>query len=275
MHNNSIDWTNYLAAVWRTHKKFLKPIKDIDFIDLDSLIGIDQQIEQLCFNTELFLSGKKAHHALLWGARGMGKSSLIKGILNKYHGDGLRVIEIPKDDLIHLLDITDDIRDQEQKFIIFCDDLSFEEGDASYKSLKSSLEGTIEAQPKNVLVYATSNRRHLIPEKMSENRQSELIDGEIHQGDAIEEKVSLSDRFGLMLSFYAANQDTYLQMVDSYFSNVDDSSETSFEGGFDTYSAEDIERLHRLAIQYATQKGNRSGRIAKQFFTHYQFKTLK
>ena len=267
MRDNSIDWSNTIAAVWRTHKQLLKPINDIDFIALDSLIGIDSQIEQLCFNTELFLSGKQAHHALLWGARGMGKSSLIKGILNKYHTDGLRVIEIPKDDLVYLLDITDDVRDREQKFLIFCDDLSFEEGDASYKSLKSSLEGTIEAPPKNVLVYATSNRRHLIPEKMSENRESKLFDGEIHQGETTEEKVSLSDRFGLMLSFYAANQKTYLEMVDSYFSNLNESSGESF--------AIDIERLHRAAIQYATQKGNRSGRVAKQFFTHYPFQVRK
>lgn len=254
MDDNIIDWSNYLGAVWRTHKKYLKPIKDIDFIHLDSLIGIDEQKKEICNNTELFLSGYQANHVLLWGARGMGKSSIIKGLLEKYHKSGLRVIEIPKEDLVYLLDICDDIRELDYKFIIFCDDLSFEEGDASYKALKSTLEGTIEAPPKNILVYATSNRRHLLSEKMSDNLNKEVINGEIHQGDVVEEKMSLSDRFGLSLSFYSVTQDIYLKMVDNYFGDVQADKKT----------------IHQEAIRYAMQKGIRSGRVAKQFYTYYQ-----
>jgi len=253
MDDNSINWDEYVAAVWRTNKKYLKAVKDVDFMSLDSLIGIDDQKKKICYNTELFLSGYQANHVLLWGARGMGKSSIIKGILEKYHSKGLRVIEIPKDDLIYLLDICDDIREENYKFIIFCDDLSFEEGDASYKALKSTLEGTIEAAPKNVLVYATSNRRHLLPEKMSDNYNRKVIDGEIHEGDAVEEKMSLSDRFGMSLSFYSVNQEIYLKMVDSYFGE----------------NSENKEEIHQEAIRFATQKGLRSGRVAKQFYNYY------
>jgi predicted AAA+ superfamily ATPase len=252
--NNEIDWSKYIAAVWRSNSKFLKPIKDIDIIDFDFLIGIDKQKEQLSLNTELFLSGKEANHALLWGARGMGKSALIKGILNKYHKVGLRLIEIPKEDLVYLLDITDELRESDKKFIIFCDDLTFEDGDVGYKALKSILDGTIEAPPKNILVYATSNRRHLVPERMNDNLDSQVINGEIHMGDVVEETMSLSDRFGLMLSFYSVNQEIYLKMVDNYFSD--------FQG--------DFEELHKEAIQYATQKGIRSGRVAKHFYRFYQ-----
>lgn len=251
---DSINWETTLAAVWRSRKQFLKPIHDVAYTPLNSLLGIAKQKHQICKNTELFLSGHEANHVLLWGARGTGKSSLIKAILHQYHNQGLRVIEIPKEDLVNLLDILDDIRDLPQQFIIFCDDLSFELGDASYKALKSSLEGTIEAPPSNVLVYATSNRRHLIPDHMSDNQSHELINGEIHASDTIEEKMSLSDRFGLVLSFYPINQKAYLEMVDFYFSNIQ----------------EKIDNLHQEAIQYATQKGTRSGRVAKQFYQYYQ-----
>lgn len=254
MNNQTIDWNTTLAAVWRSNKQYLKPITEIDLIDIKSLIGIDIQKQKMCLNTELFLAGKEANHALLWGARGMGKSSIIKAVLNKYHSQGLRIIEIPKDDLVYLLDITDEIRNLDQKFIIYCDDLSFEQGDASYKALKSTLEGTIEAPPKNILIYATSNRRHLMPEKMTDNLIRSMVGNEIHEADSTEEKMSLSDRFGLMLSFYAVNQAIYLQIVDSYF--------PSFRG--------DIKKLHLEAINYATQKGSRSGRVAKQFYNYYQ-----
>jgi len=254
MNKHSIDWSKYLAAVWRTNKRYLKPIEEIDFIDLDSLIGIDDQKQQICQNTERFLDGYTANHVLLWGARGMGKSSIIKGLLKKYHEVGLRVIEIPKEDLVHLLDICDEIRTLEYKFIIFCDDLSFEEGDSSYKALKSALEGTIEAPPKNILVYATSNRRHLLSEKMSDNANTEVIDGEIHQGDVVEEKLSLSDRFGISLSFYSVKQEVYLQMVDHYFGDTKSNKK----------------KIDQEAIRYARQKGIRSGRVARQFYHFYQ-----
>ncbi len=254
MNSSTIEWSQYLAAVWRTNRAYLKPVKDIDFISLESLIGIERQVEAVCRNTEQFLAGEEANHVLLWGARGMGKSSIIKGLLAKYHKEGLRVIEIPKDDLVHLLDICDDIRELAYKFIIFCDDLSFEEGDASYKALKSTLEGTIESPPKNILVYATSNRRHLLPERMSDNQSREIINGEIHQSDAVEEKMSLSDRFGLSLSFYSVDQETYLNMVEHYFGDM----------------GAEREKIHKESLRFATQKGIRSGRVAKQFHAYYR-----
>lgn len=254
-----IDWSETPAAVWRSNRKYLKPVSEVDIIDLDSLIGIDNQKKQICSNTELFLSSHQASHALLWGARGTGKSSIIKGLLNKYYRKGLRIIEIPKDGLKYLLDISDAIRKSQYRFIIFFDDLSFEEGDASYKALKSTLEGTIEAPAKNILIYATSNRRHLLPHKMRDNLEQIVSEGEIHQNDAIEEKMSIVDRFGLVLSFYAVNQETFLKMVDSYF--------PKFNGN--------REILHQEAIRYAAKKGIRSGRVAKQFRNYFQIKTTE
>ena len=251
--SDKIDWNSYIAAIWRTNRNELKPISEVDLIDFKTLIGVDKQIKSLCENTERFLAGKAANHCLLWGARGMGKSSLIKCLLNEYHDQGLRVIEIPRDDLVNIIDITDDIRSVHKKFIVFCDDLSFEEGDTSYRALKSSLEGSLEKPPANVLIYATSNRRHFLPEKMSDNLSRTNINGEIHESDAVEEKLSLADRFGLTLSFYAVPQDLYLDMVDGYFKGID----------------VDKEKLHQHAINFATQKGIRSGRVAKQFYQYY------
>jgi len=251
--NKKINWDHYNAAIWRSNRKELKPISDVDLIDFNTLVGVEKQIESVCKNTERFLAGNAANHCLLWGARGMGKSSLIKGLLNKYHQQGLRVIEIPKDDLVNIIDITDDIRGIDKKFIVFCDDLSFEDGDNSYRALKTSLEGSLEKPPANVLIYATSNRRHFLPEKMSDNLSRTHINGEIHESDTVEEKLSLADRFGLTISFYAVSQDTYLEMVDSYFEDVD----------------VDREMLHKQAISFATQKGIRSGRVAKQFYQYY------
>ena len=249
----SIDWTQIPAAVWRQQKNTLKPVKSIDPVTLDSLIGIERQKNELVTNTERFIAGKPANNALLWGARGTGKSSLIKAILNKYQSDGLRLVEVFKNDLHNLPDIVDDLRDQSQRFVIYCDDFSFEANENSYVALKTVLEGSIEKPPENVLLYATSNRRHLMPEFMKDNLDSEIIDGELHYSDAIEEKISLSDRFGLWLSFYQPDQQGYLEIIDSYFPN--------YQG--------DRKVLHDAAKVFAASRASKSGRTAKQFYNYY------
>jgi len=217
------------------------------------LLGVDEQKQALLDNTEAFLAGKSANNALLWGSRGTGKSSLIKALLNQYGDQGLRLIEIDKDDLVDLPEIVDDIQEAPYRFIVFCDDLSFEEGENSYKHLKSVLEGSIELPPENVLVYATSNRRHLMPEYKSENEGVKLVDGELHYTDAIEEKLSLADRFGLWLSFYPSDLKQYFALVDALFP-----------------VCQDREELHRLARQFAMVRGSRSGRTARQFYQSMQ-----
>jgi len=254
----NIDWNNTNAAVWRARQNFLKAVNAIDPVTLDSLIGIDEQKLQLVRNTERFLSGQPVNNALLWGARGTGKSSLIKAILNEYKDRNLRLIEVFKNDLQHLPDIVDNIRDLDYRFVIYCDDFSFEEGDATYIVLKTVLDGSIEAPPDNVVLYATSNRRHLMPETMQDNLASNVVDGELHYADAIEEKVSLSDRFGLWLSFYQPDQDGYLAIVDSYFAD--------YQG--------DRAALHQEAIRFAMRRASRSGRTAKQFFNAWSASKL-
>ncbi|MFA5494189.1 MAG: ATP-binding protein [Porticoccaceae bacterium] len=245
----TIDWSDTIAAVWRPRTGALRPVRRMDPVRLEDLLGIDGQKQALVANTEKFLAGETANNALLWGSRGTGKSSLIKALLNGYGGRGLRVIEIDKDDLVDLPEIVDDIRELPQRFVIFCDDLSFEEGETGYKHLKSVLEGSIELPPENVLVYATSNRRHLIPERQSENSGVRIVDGELHYGDTVEEKLSLADRFGLWLSFYPCSMAQYLAIVDSLFPD--------YEG--------DRDSLHLKAKQFAQTRASRSGRAAKQF----------
>ncbi|MFE8072719.1 ATP-binding protein [Marinobacteraceae bacterium S3BR75-40.1] len=244
-----IDWESVPAAIWRSHREALRPVLRLDTVTLDDLQGIERQKAALVRNTERFLAGQPANNALLWGSRGTGKSSLIKALLNRYFPSGLRVVEVDKDDLRYLPEIVDDIRDQAHRFVIYCDDLSFERGEGAYKALKSVLEGSIEMPPENVLVYATSNRRHLMPEYMKDNEESRLVGGEIHHGEAVEEQISLSDRFGLWLSFYPFDQDAYLGMVDALFPDVTDRSS-----------------LHREALQFALARGGRSGRVARQFY---------
>jgi len=248
-----MDWNTTLAAVWRPNTRNLKAITHVDEIQLESLIGIDRQKQSLIKNTERFLAGKPSNNALLWGARGTGKSSLIKALFNRYSENQLRVIEVFKEDLNFLHDIVDEIRDQPFFFIIYCDDFAFAAGDHSYSNLKSVLEGSLEAAPKNVLLYATSNRRHLVPQTMKENLDSKVINGELHLSDAIEEKIALSDRFGLSLSFHPISKQQYLKIVDSYF------------------PSQEINRneLHKQAIKFSVQKASRSGRTAKQFFNFY------
>ena len=244
-----MDWQTVEAAVWQRHRQGLRAIRRRDPVQWQALVGIERQQRALALNTERFLAQQPANHALLWGARGTGKSSLIKALLNRYAHQGLRMIEVDKDDLVNLPEIVDDLWDRPFRFVIYCDDLSFESGETGYKALKSVLEGSLELPPENVLVYATSNRRHLMPEFMADNLATSNVNGEIHPAESIEEKVSLADRFGLQMGFYGFDQATYLAAVDALFPEV-----------------ADRQALHRAAIQFATQKGVRNGRTARQFY---------
>ncbi len=248
-----IDWDHIDAALWRHAKQTLVPVRKVDPIRLHDLVGIDKQASALIRNTKRFVTHQPANNVLLWGARGTGKSSLIKAILNEYKSQRLRLIQVFKHDLYDLFDIVDEVRNLSYRFIIYCDDFSFEMNDDSYVALKTVLEGSIEAPADNILIYATSNRRHLLPETMQDNLASKMIDGELHYADAIEEKISLSDRFGLWLSFYQPDQDGYLQIVDSYFHD---------------YTG-DREHLHKEAIRFAQTRASRSGRTARQFYNYF------
>ena len=249
----SIDWIRTPAAIWRQHNMQLRGVVEVDPIRLSDLIGIDRQKQELTRNTRRFLAGKPANNALLWGARGTGKSSLIKAVLNEYTQDGLRLIEVFKNDLLQLPAIVDEIRDLPFRFIVYCDDFSFESNDYAYVALKTILEGSIERRPDNALLYVTSNRRHLLPEYQRENQESRMIDGELHYSDAVEEKIALSDRFGLWLSFYQTSWEGYLQIVDSYFPD--------YPG--------DRTALHEAAKRFSMARASRSGRTAKQFHNYY------
>ncbi|HUH41870.1 MAG: ATP-binding protein [Sulfurimonas sp.] len=250
----NIDWDKTYAAIYRAKKEYLKPVTKIEDVGFEDLIGIEEQKTALIKNTERFLDNLPSNNVLLWGARGTGKSSLIKAVLNTYAKRGLRLIEIDRDDLDDLIEISDVIRDLPYKFIIFCDDLSFEEGEKGYKGLKRTLEGSIEAPPENVKIYATSNRRHLITEYQRDNEGTKVgNNGEIHYSDSVEEKISLSDRFGLWLSFYHGDQDEYLAVVDSYFKD--------YKG--------DRKLLHVEALRFAQSRASKSARTAKQFYNSY------
>ncbi|MBF0470657.1 MAG: ATP-binding protein [Gammaproteobacteria bacterium] len=248
-----VDWQAVNAAIWRPARQQLRPVKRVDPITLDQLLGVERQKALLQENTEAFLQRKPSNNTLLWGARGTGKSSLIKALLNRYHPQGLRVIQVEREDLWQLPEIVDAVCDRDFHFIIYSDDLSFEQGEAGYRALKSVLEGSIEIPPDNVRIYATSNRRHLLPEKMSDNLDSALVGGEIHHSDSVEERISLSDRFGLSLSFYPLAMETYLNIVDTLF------------GDFDG----DREALHRLAMRFTIERGSKSGRTARSFYNRY------
>lgn len=249
---SKVDWANTHGAIWRASRRRLRSIANLDPIRPEQLLGVERQMQLLMQNTERFLVQKPANNALLWGSRGTGKSSLIKAMLNHYALRGLRMIEIDKADLQDLPDIVDELRALPYRFVIYCDDLSFDEGDTSYRPLKSVLEGSLELPPENILIYASSNRRHLVPETKQDNQQIKSVGTELHLGDAIEEKISLSDRFGLWLSFYPIDQPAYLNIVDSLFPTHHDRTQ-----------------LHSDAIRFAHSKGIRSGRTAKQFFNSY------
>ena len=231
----------------------LQPVRHIAHMDLAALKQIDQQKERLLANTAQFVAGKPANNVLLTGARGTGKSSLVKACLNHFAAQGLRLIEVDKDDLIDLPDIAEMLAQRPEKFIIYCDDMSFDAGETQYKALKSVLDGSIATTSSNVLVYATSNRRHLLPETMRDNESYQHTpDGELHPGEAVEEKISLSERFGLWLSFYPFSQDEYLRIAAHWLADFG-------------ASAEQIEAARGDALLWALTRGSRSGRVAKQY----------
>lgn len=230
----------------------LVPVRQVHRVRLEDLLFIDAQKTQLVRNTRQFLAGRPANNALLWGARGTGKSSLIKGLFNHFRPDGLRLIQVERADLVDLPEIVDQIRERDEKFLLFCDDLAFEADDSSFKALKSVLEGSIFEPPENLLIYASSNRRHLLPEYAAENRDTRIEDGEIHYGETVEEKISLSDRFGIWLAFHPFSQAQYLTAVYHWLERLGCPSP-------------DREALQGEALQWALRRGSRSGRTAWQF----------
>jgi predicted AAA+ superfamily ATPase len=254
------DWNASIAYRYRKRSSghgALEPVRHIGNMSLGDLKEIKDQKEKIRRNTEQFVSGKPANNVLLTGARGTGKSSLIKACLNEYSARGLRLIEVDKADLTDLPDIVDVVSGLPEKFIVFCDDLSFEEGEPGYKALKSILDGSVAAATPNVLIYATSNRRHLLPEYMTENlTYTHGDDGEVHPGEVVEEKISLSERFGLWVSFYPFTQDEYLTIVAQWLS--------SFGVGPDAIAA-----ARPASLVWALERGSRSGRVAYQFARDY------
>ena len=246
------DWDCH-AYRWRkrTGSGYLQAVREPHLMALDDLQCLERQRADIERNTVQFLTGRSANNILLWGSRGTGKSSLIKAIFNAHRHQGLRLIEVDKDDLIDLPDILDLIRHRPERFVVFCDDLSFEASESSYKALKAALDGSISAQPDNLLIYATSNRRHLLPEFQQENSETHLIDGEIHHGEGVEEKISLSDRFGLWISFHPFSQEQYLRVVHHWLTRL----------GNPPADAD----MERAALQWALHRGSRSGRTAWQF----------
>ncbi len=247
-----IDWSAR-AFRWRDDGR-LQAIAQPQALPLERLHGIEHQKERLVANTRQFVVGAPANNALLWGSRGTGKSSLVKALLPAFGEQGLRVVEVPAHRLVDLPDLVGLLAERPERFIVFSDDLSFEGGDASFKALKAVLDGSLAATPDNVLIYATSNRRHLMPEFQSENQAAQTVDGEIHHGEAVEEKISLSERFGLWLSFYAFDQQQYLEIVARHLATHDIDAAIGTEQPWE-----------RAALQWALARGNRSGRAAEQF----------
>ena len=254
-----VDWK---ASAFRWRKRgqggYLEAVRHPHAIRFSDLRDIDEQKKRLRENTQQFVEGRPANNVLLTGARGTGKSSLVKAALNEFSRKGLRLIEVDKRDLVDLPDIVDLIADRRERFIVFCDDLSFEASDAGYKSLKVALDGTIAGSAENLLIYATSNRRHLMPEFMEENLEAKHKDGEIHPGETTEEKISLSERFGLWLSFYPFDQEEYLDIAAHWIEAL---------GG----RTDDATR--KAALLFALERGSRSGRVAWQFARDYVGRT--
>ena len=248
---------------WRHRgaSSYLEEIRHSRDIRLDDLLCIDRQKTSLRSNTEQFINDYPANNVLLWGPRGTGKSSLVKAIFSEYRDQGLYLVEVTRDNLTDLTDICDELNHFSGKFIIYCDDLSFDVNDPSYKTLKVMLDGSVSDVPDNILIYATSNRRHLIPEFRSENLEARMVDGEIHHGEAVEEKLSLSERFGIWLSFHPFNQEQYLQIAFHWLDR------TGVE-------VNDHEQVRQAALQWALEKGTRSGRSAAQFARNWAGVTL-
>ncbi len=245
-----------LAFRWRSvaGRGYLEPIYQPHGISVEDLVGIDRHIDIIDRNTRQFIAGLPRNNVLMWGARGTGKSSLVKAMLNRYADQQLRLVEIDAHDLIDLPQVVQPLADRPQRFILYVDDLSFDADDASYRTLKAALDGSVAIAPENVVIYATSNRRHLVPEQMVDNEHSRVVDGELHHAEAVEEKISLSERFGVWLSFHPFSQDQYLSAVSHWM---------SVAGG----TMDD--KCRHEALKWALLRGNRSGRIAHQFVQDY------
>ncbi len=244
----------HLAFRWDARRGAgrLVPIEAPALFDLDDLVGVERAVARLVANVELFVSGLPANHVLLFGERGTGKSSAVRGLLPRFGGRGLRIVEVHKEDLVDLPSVLAALRGAPQRFLLFCDDLAFDVGDPRSRELKAALEGSLVAPPGNVRIIATSNRRHLLPESAAENRAARLDDaGELHLGEALEEKLAVSDRFGLVLGFYGFDQATYLAIVDRYARKAGVRAEPK--------------ALHREALRFALDRGSRSGRTARHF----------
>ncbi len=252
------DWRKVIAARWRKRSGsgHLQPVAHPHAVRVDDLVAVDEQKHAIDANTRQFVAGLPANNVLLTGSRGTGKSSLVKAMLAKYSGRGLRLIEVDKADLVDLPDIADRVAGLPQRFIVFCDDLTFDAGEAGYRTLKVMLDGSIAGGAVNVLIYATSNRRHLLPEYFSENLETRHVGDEVHPGESVEEKISLSERFGLWISFYPFTQDDYLAAVAGWL---------AYFGVKPPGSARAAEGRTREALQWALQRGSRSGRVAWQF----------
>ena len=249
------DWKASIAFRWRKDprgRSWLQPVRHVHRIRLADLRGIDAQIRKVEQNTRQFLDGRPANNVLLTGARGTGKSSIVKGLLNKYARQGLRLIEIEKSDLLDLPALTDQVAGRPERFLLFCDDLTFHGAEEGYIALKVALDGSISTTSENLLIYATSNRRHLMPEYMQENLETKYVGGEIHPGETVEEKISLSERFGLWVSFYPFDQDEYLEIVVHWLEVLG-------------CPAKEMDAAREEALQWALSRGSRSGRVAYQF----------
>ena len=261
-----VDWAQEPAAIWRAHgygHVFHAAAVD-GRLTLDDLRGIEHQKDAIDRNTRQFLAGFPANNVLLWGARGTGKSSLVHALVNRYSAQGLRLVEVSRSDLAGIADLGAVLAGLPYRFVVFCDDLSFEDDDAGYKALKSALEGSLFKNAENVLIYATSNRRHLLPEYMRDNLQSRMVEGELHESEAIEERVSLSDRFGLWLSFYPFRQDAYLDVVRHWTARLAALHGLTLDPGTDL-----DERFDTQAAAWALGRGVRSGRTAQHFARHW------
>ena len=256
------DWSTVTAARWRKRngRGFLQAVKHPHAVDLRDLVAIEPQKQAIERNTRQFVAGLPANNVLLTGSRGTGKSSLVKAMLARHASEGLRLVEVDKADLVDLPDIADRIASPPYRFIVFCDDLTFDAGEAGYKALKVMLDGSIAGASSNVLIYATSNRRHLLPEYFAENLETRHVGDEVHPGESVEEKISLSERFGLWISFYPFVQDDYLAAVERWLAHF---------GVPAPANEKDADARTREALQFALSRGSRSGRVAWQFARHY------
>ncbi len=257
-----VDWAECHAANWRRHSfsGYLEPVKVTDNTTLDELLGVEEQKRIMIDNTRQFIAGYPANNALLWGSRGTGKSSLVKALLNRFAPEGLRVIQVEKEDLIYLSEIFSAVEDQPYRFILLCDDLTFEVGELAYKMLKSALDGSVYSAPENVLIYVTSNRRHLLPEYASDHLGGKFVKGELQQSEAMEEKVSLSDRFGLWIPFHVFSQERYLDAVRLCVEREARKRQVEIPW---------TKELQGEAIEWSHDKSKRCGRTAYQFSKNY------